>query len=111
VLIVRFLRIDAPLLIASLPRTSHGAAALQGGILTRSHSLRSLALRLPGSPLQVCRAMRLIGARSITPRRKERTMKKRTHHVLTTVLENLPAIITALATLVTAIAALVEKLN
>ncbi|MDO0840098.1 hypothetical protein NHH63_20505, partial [Xanthomonas campestris pv. campestris] len=56
-------------------------------------------------------AMRLIGARSITPRRKERTMKKRTHQALTTVLENLPAIITALATLVTAIAALVEKLN
>ncbi|WP_162474121.1 MULTISPECIES: hypothetical protein [Xanthomonas] len=55
--------------------------------------------------------MRLIGARSITPRRKERTMKKRTHQALTTVLENLPAIITALATLVTAIAALVEKLN
>ena len=38
-------------------------------------------------------------------------MKKRTHQAHTTVLENLPAIITALATLVTAIAALVEKLN
>ncbi len=112
VLIVRFLRIDAALLIASLPRTSHGSAALQGQILTRSHSLRSLALRLPGLPLHVClSAMRLIGARSITPRRKERTMKKRTQQVLATVLENLPPIITALATLVTAIAALVEKLN
>ncbi|CAD0364872.1 hypothetical protein CFBP498_50560 (plasmid) [Xanthomonas hortorum pv. vitians] len=51
VLIVRFLRIDAALLIASMPRTSHGAAAVLGRILTRSHSLRSLALRLPGSPL------------------------------------------------------------
>ncbi|CEE27719.1 conserved hypothetical protein [Xanthomonas citri pv. citri] len=38
-------------------------------------------------------------------------MKKRTQQVLATVLENLPPIITALATLVTAIAALVEKLN
>ena len=38
-------------------------------------------------------------------------MKNRTHQVLKTMLENLPAIITSLATLVTAIAALVEKLN
>jgi uncharacterized membrane protein len=43
-------------------------------------------------------------------RKGERTMKKHSIQVLKLVLENLPAIITSIATLVTAVSVLVSKL-
>ena len=49
------------------------------------------------------------GARPTTPRKEQRTMKKRTFAILRLIIENLPSIITAIAALVTAISPLIDK--
>jgi hypothetical protein len=79
-------------------------------ILTRSHALRSLALRLPVSPLQarLYHRARHWCAINNPAQIRSATMKSNTHPVLKLVLENLPAILSALAALLSATAAVIK---